>query len=157
MQRRFVPKSHVPGFKVLLGASGGFCPTQLTIPSATSFYELHGESLNTPYMVTILINRSFFNVYYNLYNNPQCEIRMPRKGYSIPRKGTVQATLLNPLGMVVRMFVVPYDFRDMPAMHQTFIRQRVLSSSDQRVECGDTAQLTNAEQMKLLRYSIHLR
>lgn len=52
LQRRFVPKSHVPGFKVLLGASGGFCPTQLTIPSATSFYEMHGESLNTPYMVS---------------------------------------------------------------------------------------------------------
>lgn len=80
---------------------------------------------------------------------------MPRKGYSIPRKGTVQATLLNPLGMVVRMFVVPYDFRDMPALHQTFIRQRVLSS-DNRGEC-DATQLSTAEQMKLLRYAIHLR
>lgn len=28
--------------------------------------------------------------------------------------GTVQATLLNPQHTVVRMFFVPYDFRDMP-------------------------------------------
>lgn len=81
---------------------------------------------------------------------------MPRKGYSIPRTGTVQATLLNPLGMVVRMFVVPYDFRDMPIMSQTFIRQRVLSSPDERSE-AELKKLSTSEQMKLLRYSIHLR
>lgn len=87
----------------------------------------------------------------------QCEIRMPRKGYSIPRKGTVQATLLNPLGMVVRMFVVAYDFRDMPALHQTFIRQRVLSSDNRGAGDMDATHLSTAEQMKLLRYAIHLR
>lgn len=59
--------------------------------------------------------------------------------------------------MVVRMFVVPYDFRDMPNMSQTFIRQRVLafdenSNSNRRIES-----LTAAEQMKILRYTIHLR
>lgn len=82
---------------------------------------------------------------------------MPRKGYSIPLTGTVQATLLNPLGLVVRMFVVPYDFRDMPAMSQTFIRQRVLSSHDDRVTDVELNKLTTAQQMKLLRYAIHLR
>lgn len=80
---------------------------------------------------------------------------MPRKGYSIPRTGTVQATLLNPLGMVVRMFVVPYDFRDMPSMSQTFIRQRVLAVDD-RTEV-ELKNLAGSEQMKLLRYAIHLR
>ena len=47
----------------------------------------------------------------------------------MPRCGTVQATLLNPMGMVVRMFVIPYDMRDMPSMHQTFIRQRILAGT----------------------------
>lgn len=55
LQRCFVPTFHVPGFKVLLGASGGFCPTQLTIPSSTSFYELHGQCLSTPYLVSYFI------------------------------------------------------------------------------------------------------
>lgn len=85
----------------------------------------------------------------------QCEIRMPRKGYSIPRTGTVQATLLNPHGMVVRMFVVPYDFRDMPNLSQTFIRQRILSHDES--SNINLATLTTGEQMKLLRYAIHLR
>lgn len=49
-----------------------------------------------------------------IYFHLQCEFRLARKGYSIPRTGTVQATLLNPQGTVVRMFFVPYDFRDMP-------------------------------------------
>ncbi|XP_075167209.1 atos homolog atossa [Haematobia irritans] len=108
LQRRLVPKIEVMGFKLLLGASGGFCPTQLTIPAAAYFYELKGETLSTPYL---------------------CEIRLPRKGYSVPRCGTVQATLLNPMGTVVRMFVIPYDMRDMPALHQTFVRQRILADS----------------------------
>ncbi|XP_005176019.1 protein Atossa [Musca domestica] len=108
LQRRLVPKIEVMGFKLLLGASGGFCPTQLTIPAAAYFYELKGETLSTPYL---------------------CEIRLPRKGYSVPRCGTVQATLLNPMGTVVRMFVIPYDMRDMPALHQTFIRQRILADT----------------------------
>ncbi|XP_053664452.1 uncharacterized protein LOC128713618 [Anopheles marshallii] len=138
LQRRLTPKYQVADFKVLLGASGSFCPTQLTIPAASYFYELPGQHLTTPYV---------------------CELRLPRKGYSIPRTGTVQATLLNPLGTVVRMFVVPYDFRDMPAMSTTFIRQRILACDDSSLKLlgKNIEQLSNAEQMKLLRYAIHLR
>uniref|UniRef100_A0A182Q0D8 Atos-like conserved domain-containing protein n=1 Tax=Anopheles farauti TaxID=69004 RepID=A0A182Q0D8_9DIPT len=138
LQRRLEPKFQVADFKVLLGASGSFCPTQLTIPVASYFYELPGQHLTTPYV---------------------CELRLPRKGYSIPRSGTVQATLLNPLGTVVRMFVVPYDFRDMPAMSTTFIRQRILACDDSSLKLlgKNIEQLSNAEQMKLLRYAIHLR
>ncbi|XP_055547001.1 protein Atossa isoform X2 [Wyeomyia smithii] len=140
LQRRIAPKFQVGDFKVLLGASGSFCPTQLTIPAASYFYELPGQHLTTPYV---------------------CELRLPRKGYSVPRQGTVQVTLLNPLGTVVRMFVVPYDFRDMPAMSTTFIRQRILAYDDNSKDAvGSTKnvdELSNAEQMKLLRYAIHLR
>ncbi|XP_062546597.1 protein Atossa isoform X3 [Armigeres subalbatus] len=145
LQRRITPKFQVAEFKVLLGASGSFCPTQLTIPAASYFYELPGQHLTTPYV---------------------CELRLPRKGYSIPRQGTVQVTLLNPLGTVVRMFVVPYDFRDMPAVSTTFIRQRILAYEDTNKgtatpdtlgSASGVEQLSNAEQMKLLRYAIHLR
>ncbi|XP_068144413.1 protein Atossa [Drosophila tropicalis] len=158
LQRRLMPKIEVQGFKLLLGASGGFCPTQLTIPAASYFYELHGETLSTPYM---------------------CEIRMPRKGYSVPRTGTLQATLLNPMGTVVRMFVIPYDMRDMPPLHRTFIRQRILAEEanpclqqQQQQQAKEQVQprsptttsttsklghFITAEQMKRLRYSIHLR
>ncbi|KAH8252478.1 hypothetical protein KR032_000214 [Drosophila birchii] len=179
LQRRLMPKIEVMGFKLQLGASGGFCPTQLTIPAMSYFYELHGETLSTPYLVSghlrsvkeLLINKFIIYLF-------QCEIRLPRKGYSVPRTGTVQATLLNPMGTVVRMFVIPYDMRDMPALHRTFIRQRILAEemSQEEDQSGkaDAQQMPRsptasssttsklghfitAEQMKRLRYSIHLR
>lgn len=55
------------------------------------------------------------------------------------------------------MFVVPYDFSDMPSMCATFLRQRVLACSENFVTEENFLQMTNAEQMKLLRYVIHLR
>lgn len=52
-------KHQVVGFKVLLGASGSFCPTQLTVPAVSSFYELDGHSVLTPYVVSI---KNFFSL-----------------------------------------------------------------------------------------------
>lgn len=69
-------------------------------------------------------------------------------------------TLLNPLGTVVRMFVVPYDFSEMPATSVTFIRQRVLARDDAGNACNDILsfnKLSSKDQMRLLRYAIHLR
>lgn len=51
----------------------------------------------------------------------------------------------------------------MPAMSTTFIRQRILAYDDSSsaksgsVPQRNVEQLSNAEQMKLLRYAIHLR
>lgn len=53
LRDRFQPKAIVSGFKVLLGASGSFCPTQLTIPAQTFFYEFKGlKHISTPYVVS---------------------------------------------------------------------------------------------------------
>lgn len=53
LRDRFQPKAIVGGFKLLLGASGLFCPTQLTIPAQTFFYEFHGmKHMSTPYVVS---------------------------------------------------------------------------------------------------------
>lgn len=61
LQKCFTPKFTIYGFKVLLGASGQFCPTQLTIPVVTSLYELKSQTLTTPYMVR-------FNFIFQLYS-----------------------------------------------------------------------------------------
>jgi hypothetical protein len=74
-----------------------------------------------------------------------------KKGYRIPQKGTIQVTLFNPLGTVVKMFVVMYDLSDMPANSQTFIRQRTLYMP------SDLAEANNEDAQKWLRYLIHLR
>jgi len=55
LRDRFQPKAIVGGFKLLLGASGSFCPTQLTIPAQTFFYEFRGmKHMSTPYVVSSL-------------------------------------------------------------------------------------------------------
>ena len=40
----------------------------------------------------------------------------------MPEKGTIQLTLFNPLGTVVKMFVVMYDLSDMPPSSQVDIQ-----------------------------------
>lgn len=53
LQKRIVPNKYVSGFKILLGASGVFCPPQVTISADSYFYELKGQTMNTPYLVRI--------------------------------------------------------------------------------------------------------
>ena len=48
----------------------------------------------------------------------QGHINLGKKGYRVPSKGTLQLTLFNPLGTVVKMFVVQYDLSDMPPSSQ---------------------------------------
>jgi hypothetical protein len=60
LHNRFPPKSIVEGFKLLLGASGSFHPTQQTLPAQTYFYEFQGSKhMSTPYVVSIGIKTQF--------------------------------------------------------------------------------------------------
>jgi len=70
----------------------------------------------------------------------------------VPDKGTLQVTLFNPLGTVVKMFVIMYDLTDMPPNSQTFLRQRTLY-----MPCDAALNDESAETHKWLRYLIHLR
>lgn len=70
----------------------------------------------------------------------------------------VPQTLFNPNKTVVKMFVVMYDLRAMPAGHQTFLRQRTFSVPVRR----DANNQINRKpltpgQGRTLRYLIHLR
>lgn len=77
----------------------------------------------------------------------------------------MQVTLLNPLGTFVHMFVVAYDFREMPPMATTFIRQRSLMVETEEgkqsvvaaVSLNGGESRSSEAQMRLLRYVIHLR
>ena len=76
-------------------------------------------------------------------------INLGKKGYRVPPKGTIQVTLFNPLGTVVKMFVVMYDLSDMPPNSQTFLRQRTLYMPSEGANDNDL--------QKWLRYLVHLR
>ena len=67
-------------------------------------------------------------------------------------------TLFNPNKTVVKMFVVVYDLREMPASHQTFLRQRTFSVPVRRDTNGHTNRKSlPLSQERILRYLIHLR
>ncbi|KAK8743209.1 hypothetical protein OTU49_017399 [Cherax quadricarinatus] len=127
---RLEPVSTVQGFTAEIAASGSFCPKRITKPVTVFFYTLcDNDQISSPYMG---------------------HINLGKKGYHVPNKGTVQVTLFNPHGTVVKMFVVMYDLSDMPANSRTFVRQRTLN-----MPVGASDSDPNAHQW--LRYLIHLR
>ncbi|KAJ3648418.1 hypothetical protein Zmor_020223 [Zophobas morio] len=128
---RLEPVSTVHGFTAELGASGSFVPKHLVVPVTVFFYTLgDNDKVSSPYL---------------------SHINLGKKGYNVPKSGTIQVTLFNPLGTVVKMFVIMYDLSDMPPNSQTFIRQRTLymptNCKEENAEWGP----------KWLRYLIHLR
>ncbi|KAJ0002034.1 hypothetical protein NQD34_001830 [Periophthalmus magnuspinnatus] len=106
---RLEPLGTVDGFTAEVGASGSFCPSHLTLPVDVSFYSVSDDNAPSPYMGVINLEST------------------GKRGYRVPPSGTIQVTLFNPNKTVVKMFVVMYDLRAMPAGHQTFLRQRTFS------------------------------
>lgn len=51
------------------------------------------------------------------------QIPIEGKGYKIPRAGTLQVTLFNPNGTLIKLFLLRYDLSDMPKNSQTILRQ----------------------------------
>jgi len=128
---RLEPVSTVEGFTAEIGASGTFHPKHLTFPVTVFFYTLcENSNIASPYLG---------------------HINLGKKGYRVPEKGTIQLTLFNPLGTVVKMFVVMYDLSDMPPNSQTFLRQRTLYMPSEELDNQ------HQDNRKWLRYLIHLR
>ncbi|NXI52766.1 F214A protein, partial [Chloroceryle aenea] len=137
---RLDPLGVVEGFTAEVGASGVFCPTHMTLPVEVSFYSVSDDNAPSPYMGVITLES------------------LGKRGYRVPPSGTIQVTLFNPNKTVVKMFVVIYDLREMPANHQTFLRQRTFSVPVRR-ESKRIVNKENSQQTeeRLLRYLIHLR
>ncbi|XP_059362170.1 atos homolog protein A-like isoform X2 [Carassius carassius] len=134
---RLEPSGTVEGFTAEVGASGTFCPSHMTLPVDVSFYSVSDDNAPSPYMGVI-----------NLES-------LGKRGYRVPPSGTIQVTLFNPNKTVVKMFVVMYDLREMPASHQTFLRQRTFSVPVKREFNGQNNKKPN--QGRTLRYLVHLR
>ncbi|EFB21523.1 hypothetical protein PANDA_013120, partial [Ailuropoda melanoleuca] len=143
---RLDPLGIVDGFTAEVGASGVFCPTHLTLPVEVSFYSVSDDNAPSPYMASILkIGVITLE-------------SLGKRGYRVPPSGTIQVTLFNPNKTVVKMFVVIYDLRDMPANHQTFLRQRTFSVPvKQEMKRSVNKENIRHTEERLLRYLIHLR
>lgn len=70
----------------------------------------------------------------------------------IPLRGQVQVMIKNPNKTVVKVFLVPYDFMDMPAGTKTFLRQKYYSTG-----LGVGPVSSNPNSGGTLRYAIHLQ
>ncbi|XP_035714646.1 protein FAM214A isoform X2 [Folsomia candida] len=127
---RIEPVSTVQGFTAEIGASGSFCPRHVHLPVTVFFYTFcDNDKISTPYLA---------------------HVDLGDQGYCVPRKGTVQVTLFNPLRTVIKMFVVQFNLESLPNNSQTFLRQRTYF-----MPLGESDSHPSAQ--KWLRYLIHLR
>ncbi|XP_039626221.1 protein FAM214A isoform X1 [Polypterus senegalus] len=136
---RLEPLGVVDGFTAEVGASGIFCPSHMTLPVEVSFYSVSDDNAPSPYMGIINLDP------------------LGKKGYRVPPSGTIQVTLFNPNKTVVKMFVVIYNLREMPANHQTFLRQRTFSVPVKHVSRNGNKKTLLQTEERILRYLVHLR
>uniref|UniRef100_A0A8C9LEV1 Atos homolog protein B n=1 Tax=Pavo cristatus TaxID=9049 RepID=A0A8C9LEV1_PAVCR len=107
LKGRFAPSGRIEGFTAEIGASGSYCPQHVTLPVDVTYFDISEHSVPSPFLGVIDLEA------------------LGKKGYSVPKAGTIQVTLFNPNKTVVKMFLVTYDFQDMPANHMTFLRHRI--------------------------------
>ncbi|XP_067295448.1 atos homolog protein B [Pseudorasbora parva] len=136
LKGRFTPSGRIEGFTAEIGASGSYCPQHATLPVQVTYYDTSEHSAPSPFLGVILLEP------------------LGKKGYSVPKAGTIQVTLFNPNKTVVKMFLVTYNFEDMPVNHMTFLRHRIFLVPVDEVE-GQESSLSDRK--KILCYLIHLR
>ncbi|NWR77770.1 F214B protein, partial [Centropus unirufus] len=107
LKGRFAPSGRIEGFMAEIGASGSYCPQHATLPVDVTYYDISEHSAPSPFLGVIDLEA------------------LGKKGYNVPKAGTIQVTLFNPNKTVVKMFLVTYDFQDMPPNHMTFLRHRI--------------------------------
>uniref|UniRef100_A0A669QKA8 Atos homolog protein B n=1 Tax=Phasianus colchicus TaxID=9054 RepID=A0A669QKA8_PHACC len=107
LKGRFAPSGRIEGFTAEIGASGSYCPQHVTLPVDVTYFDISEHSAPSPFLGVIDLEA------------------LGKKGYSVPKAGTIQVTLFNPNKTVVKMFLVTYDIQDMPANHMTFLRHRI--------------------------------
>uniref|UniRef100_A0A3B3YRH7 Atos homolog protein B n=1 Tax=Poecilia mexicana TaxID=48701 RepID=A0A3B3YRH7_9TELE len=142
LKGRFSPSGQIEGFTAEIGASGSYCPQHVTLPVQVTYYDISEHSAPSPFLGVISLEP------------------LGKKGYSIPKAGTIQVTLFNPNKTVVKMFLVTYNFGDMPVNHMTFLRHRIfLVPVEEGTEGNDGASPGGGalDRKRILCYLIHLR
>ncbi|XP_063813674.1 atos homolog protein B [Pseudophryne corroboree] len=142
LRGRFPPSGQIEGFTAEIGASGSYCPQHVTLPVEVTYFHISEHSAPSPFLGVIDLDG------------------VGRKGYSVPSTGTIQVTLFNPNKTVVKMFLVTYDFTDMPANHVTFLRHRIFlvpvqENDGEAADGQDNAAKEKAK--RILCYLMHLR
>lgn len=152
LKGRFTPSGWIEGFTAELGASGSYCPEHVTLPVQVTYYDISEHSAPTPFLGVVSLEP------------------LGKKGYSVPKAGTIQVTLFNPNKTVVKMFLVTYNFSDMPVNHMTFLRHRIFllpveeareeateEAREEATESNGVSSSKVSDRKKILCYLMHLR
>lgn len=96
--------------------------------------------------------------FWGFFNKCRRTCSVPQWGETCLNVSSLSATqtLFNPNKTVVKMFVVMYDLRAMPAGHQTFLRQRTFSVPVRR-DANNQNSRKPFGHGRTLRYLVHLR
>ncbi|XP_009958140.1 PREDICTED: protein FAM214B [Leptosomus discolor] len=142
LKGRFAPSGRIEGFTAEIGASGSYCPQHATLPVDVTYFDISEHSAPSPFLGVIDLEA------------------LGKKGYSVPKAGTIQVTLFNPNKTVVKMFLVTYDFQDMPANHMTFLRHRIFLvpvGEEEGVTMAPSDPPGTSPPRRVLCYLMHLR
>ncbi|XP_072269649.1 atos homolog protein B [Pyxicephalus adspersus] len=145
LRGRFAPSGQIEGFTAEIGASGSYCPQHVTLPVEVTYFHISEHRAPSPFLGVIDLDG------------------VGRKGYNVPSTGTIQVTLFNPNKTVVKMFLVTYDFKDMPENHVTFLRHRIFlvpvqeNGEENNEQEGTRNEAAKEKAKRILCYLMHLR
>lgn len=124
-----------------------FVPPKLHLPFEAQFYELSG-----PWVGAI-----------DLDDAPQLKTKMyeAEGGYRVPPKGQVQLVIKNQLGTIMKILLVPYDLKDMPAGTQAPLRRVWYGEATHHEPHLDPSAHNphdkDAPPKEVIRYAVHLK
>lgn len=131
------------------------CPTHVTLPFPAYFYSVGDYDSPSPYVGQIDLDSALGS------QSAKGKKAPPGVGgsYRIPQRGQLQIVIKNPNKTAVKLFLVPYDLRDMEPGTRTFIRQKAYSVGEApATTTTDTMSLlTRPKEKDSLRYLIHLQ
>eukprot|EP01135_Chromosphaera_perkinsii_P010032 Nk52_evm67s1992 gene=Nk52_evmTU67s1992 len=103
----------VEGFSMRIGSLGNKKTSpHIQIPFTAKFYEFQASDAPVPYCGEVNIN----------------DADQSNKGlYRVPLKGHVQIVVANPHKTAVKVYLVKYDYREMPENTKTILRQKTIA------------------------------
>ncbi|KAJ3319352.1 hypothetical protein HDV06_006379 [Boothiomyces sp. JEL0866] len=102
-------------------------------------------SLKCPPHILVNFPAFFYDIQDNFATPYVGNIEIPGIGYRLPLKGQLQIMIKNPNCTAIKVFLIPFDFKDMPTCSKTFLRQKSYAISKSKQVSPDR-----------LRFAIHL-
>lgn len=131
------------------------CPTHVTIPFPAYFYSVGDYDSPSPYVGQIDLDTTL-----SAEKSKSSKVPPGVGGaYRIPQRGQLQIVIKNPNKTAVKLFLVPYDLKDMDAGTKTFIRQKSYSAGNALLSdlpASSTVAMKREKEKDALRYLIHL-